>query len=71
MKHPYRSCKDRHLRDVLEHAHKQGWNVCVSRNNHLKVVSPEGRKFFCSSTPSDPRAALNFRAMLRKNGLKV
>lgn len=61
----------RDLRDIVQAAEEAGWEVGFTKKNHLQLRSPDGVTVFGPGTPSDWRAILNFRAKLRREGLKV
>jgi len=48
-----------------------GWKVDKRKAGHVCFETPDGRKVFTSSTPSDKRAFLNLRSELRRHGLTV
>lgn len=56
------------LNDLIKQAQKQGWSIDRTKNNHYKWLSPLGRFFFSSGTPSDHRALKNIQRDLRKYG---
>ena len=41
----------------------------VRRNGHGLITLPNGYRYFCARTPSDPRTQKNILATLRRNGL--
>jgi hypothetical protein len=57
------------LRRLAAEAQRQGWSVEKTGGGHLKWVAPSGARVYTASTPSDPRAFANVRAMLRRAGL--
>jgi len=56
---------------LLELATQQGWKVEQRSNNHYKLVAPNGKVVFTSSTPSDKRAIENIKRDLRSGGLVI
>ena len=59
------------IRHLLKQATLQGAVVTVGRNNHHRVLCPNGAIVVIASSPSDHRAAANIRAMLRRQGITV
>lgn len=59
------------LKSLLNLAVKQGWVVEQRSNNHYKLIAPNGKVVFTSSTPSDRRAIENIKRDLRANGLVI
>lgn len=59
------------MKQLQAEATNQGWEVRILTSGHLCWVSPEGRKVFGAQTPSDPRAILNHRSILRRYGFRV
>jgi hypothetical protein len=59
------------LRSLLELATQQGWTVEQRNTNHYKLVAPNGKVVFTSSTPSDRRAIENIKRDLRSGGLVI
>lgn len=53
---------------LIKEAKKQGWEVKQTNGSHYKWVSPIGKFFFTSLTPSDHRALKNIERDLRVNG---
>lgn len=59
------------LKALQRTATRAGWRVEVTRHNHLRWKSPDGKHvYFTASTPSDHRAIRNIRSELRKRGLE-
>jgi hypothetical protein len=56
------------VNDLIKEAEKQGWEVTMTKNSHLKWVSPLGGLFYSSSTPSDWRVVMKITRDLRMNG---
>lgn len=56
--------------DLLELCKQQGWVVGKTNRGHWKCCPPAGRIIITSGTDSDHRGVLNFRADLRRHGLK-
>jgi hypothetical protein len=59
------------LKSLLELATQQGWRVEQRNTNHYKLVAPNGKVVFTSSTPSDRRAIENIKRDLRSGGLVI
>jgi hypothetical protein len=59
------------LRALLTLAENQGWRVTMTQKNHYKLVAPNGKVVFTSSTPSDSRAIKNIERDLRSGGLVI
>lgn len=57
---------NRQMNEVIREAVAQGWRFGKARNNHVKMMTPDGRVVFGPSTPSDHRAILNFKAKLKR-----
>lgn len=51
-------------------ARDQGWEYSKTSGGHHRLVSPQGRIVMNSGTPSDYRSVKNFRAELKRHGLK-
>lgn len=60
--------KSKEVSLLIKEAECQGWQVHATRKGHYKWISPLGRFFFSSSTPSDHRALDNLKRDLRVNG---
>lgn len=56
------------FKTLINDAKQQGWTVELTRGGHYKWVSPLGKFFFSSQTPSDNRALANLERDLRVNG---
>jgi predicted RNA binding protein YcfA (HicA-like mRNA interferase family) len=54
------------LAKLLRQASACGWQVTRTRGGHWRLRHPGGVVVVMSSTPSDRRALLNFRAQLRR-----
>jgi predicted RNA binding protein YcfA (HicA-like mRNA interferase family) len=54
------------LAKLLRQASACGWQVTRTRGGHWRLRHPGGGVVVMSSTPSDRRALLNFRAQLRR-----
>lgn len=54
-------------------AEEQGWDVSLTGGGHYKFLSPDPSvpPIYTSSTPSDYRSLLNFKARLRRSGLRL
>lgn len=59
------------VRRLARAASVAGWNVKRTGGGHLRFQAPGGPPLFTSSTPSDPRGILNFKARLRRSGLQL
>ena len=59
------------LKSLLELATQQGWQVERRNSNHYKLIAPNGKVVFTSSTPSDNRAILNIKRDLKSAGLVI
>jgi hypothetical protein len=59
------------LKLLLELASDQGWQIEKRNNNHYKLIAPNGKVVFTSSTPSDRRAIENIKRDLRSGGLVI
>ncbi len=68
-----RLSSDRDFRELFDKATTAGWRVERTGGNHVRLLSPDRSvpPVITSSTPSDPRAIKNLRAMLRRYGLDV
>lgn len=55
---------------LIELAKNQGWEYSKTSSGHHRLVSPQGRIVMNSGTPSDYRSVKNFRAELKRWGLK-
>lgn len=62
--------RDKELRKVAAKAKKQGWEVELTKKNHLRFTSPDGEVVGNSGTPSDYRGQKNFLADLKRAGFK-
>ena len=50
----------------------QGWRYEESAKGHVRLLSPDGKTIIGhSGTPSDHRAGKNFRARLKRAGVKL
>ena len=56
------------VNNLIKDAEKQGWDVSLTNNSHLKWMGPAGQLFFSSSTPSDWRVVMKIKKDLRMNG---
>jgi hypothetical protein len=59
------------LKALLSLAEDQGWRVSRTNNGHYKLIAPNGKIVFTSSTPSDNRAIKNIERDLRSGGLII
>lgn len=58
-------------RDLVKRARKKGWYVRFGGSGHIKMTPPDGSPtVVIPATPSDHRAHLNLRALLRRRGLE-
>jgi hypothetical protein len=57
--------------EYIRAAETAGWTVRLTGRDHLRFQGPDGQVIFASQTPSDHRAHLNLRAMLRRAGLAL
>lgn len=62
---------DRETRAILRVAMDAGWTVERTKSQHMKVTSPRGVVIITAGTASDRRACKNFRARLRRAGLRI
>ncbi len=56
------------LRGIARLARRQGWDIVRQRNSHLCWISPDGRRFINSSTPSCYKGVKNFVSRLQREG---
>jgi hypothetical protein len=56
------------LQQLITKAVRQGWEVEVTKSNHLKWISPSGERFTSAKTPSDHRAIKYVKQYLRRYG---
>ncbi|WP_299314744.1 hypothetical protein [uncultured Halomonas sp.] len=62
--------KSKEIQKVVKDHIRQGWRYEPGKK-HGKLVAPNGRKALIPFTPSDWRAARNFRSQLRRaTGIK-
>lgn len=54
------------LQDLAEYASRHGWSISRTSGGHICFTKPGYPPVYTSSTPSDPRSALNARAKLRR-----
>jgi hypothetical protein len=54
------------VKELIREAKAAGWKVTLTRNSHLKFVSPDGHVLHSGGTPGDWRAQRNLRAQLRR-----
>lgn len=50
---------------------RSGWTVEQTGGNHMRFTPPAGRFIICSLSPSDHRAMLKVRCVLRRAGLGI
>jgi hypothetical protein len=60
----------RDLKDVIQQARDQGWEVRLTNGGHYCFRAPNGTQVFGASTPSDVRSIANLRARLKRNGFR-
>lgn len=58
-------------RPIAAKALAQGWTIGSTKGGHLVWRSPEGRKVFSPSTPSDHRSLPNVIRKLKHGGLEL
>lgn len=56
------------VNQLVKQAKAQGWFITRTKTTHLKWMSPTGKFFFSSGTPSDSRAIKNLKRDLKVNG---
>jgi len=54
------------IQDLADYATSLGWKVSRTRGGHIRFTKEGYPPIYTSSTPSDPRAGLNARALLRR-----
>ncbi|PRB81495.1 type II toxin-antitoxin system HicA family toxin [Pseudomonas sp. MYb185] len=54
------------LQELADFAVGLGWQVSRTRGGHIRFTKEGYPPIYTSSTPSDPRAGLNARALLRR-----
>lgn len=59
---------DKDTEKMIRQARKQGWDVSLTKGNHVKFVPPEGAIIFGSLTGS-VTSQRKLRAQLKKAGL--
>lgn len=58
------------FRAIVKVAQKYGWRVQITKNNHVKFLSPDGQTTIVAGTTAGSNKALaNLKAQLRKAGL--
>lgn len=58
--------------EVIRAAQMQGWRLELSQKGHPRLYAPDGKTIIGhSGTPSDFRAFHNFRARLKRAGVKL
>jgi hypothetical protein len=61
----------REMTMLLREVQKLGFEVKYRKCGHYKIMTPQG-PVFCSSTPSDRRAAIHrIKSELRKHGVEL
>jgi hypothetical protein len=63
--------KPKSLKQLLERAQDLGCVITLTRNHHMKIVTPSGQIYFCAQTASDSRTERNIRAGLRQRGVDL
>lgn len=53
---------------LLRRLTRQGWSWSWTKHHHVRLVSPKGRLYFASGSPSDVRAVRKITADLRRMG---
>lgn len=67
-----RGISDKHVRQLLTKARKQGCTFVRSGGDHIRVLGPDDKLITSTGmTASDHRSWLNVRAELRKAGVDV
>ena len=57
-----------HSREIREFASELGYQIEMTKSNHIKFRHPRGKKIvFTSGTPSDRRSYMNCRMELERN----
>jgi hypothetical protein len=56
------------VNNLIKEAEGQGWQIVMTKSNHLKWLSPLGGLFYSSSTPSDWRVVMKIKKDLRMRG---
>lgn len=56
---------------IFAAARAQGWTVTHTRSSHVMLTHPGRPRIYVASTPSDRRAWLNVRALLRREGVSL
>ncbi|WP_163557532.1 type II toxin-antitoxin system HicA family toxin [Halomonas sp. NO4] len=54
------------VKPLIDYAHRHGFEVSMTRKNHLKFRRPGYPTIFTSSTPSDNRTVKNTLSQLRR-----
>lgn len=58
------------VRRIVEELETRGWRIV--KNKHWKAYAPDGSSPVCMAvTPSDRRALLNIRSVLRRRGVEL
>ena len=61
----------RDFRPLARLALRQGWTIELTRKLHLRFIAPSGHVGIGPGTPFDYGSVKNFRAQLRRKGLRV
>lgn len=59
------------VRRWVKIARKAGWTVELTKDSHVRWLSPNGGRTYTSGSPSDGRGRLNARSELRRLGLDI
>jgi hypothetical protein len=54
------------MRPIVDQAAKEGWNISLTSNGHIRFTHPCGALVHGPSTPSDHRGLKNLKATLRR-----
>lgn len=63
--------RPKHYSQLIDRAIKQGCVVTRTKNDHLKITTPNGTVVFGPMTASDVRSWRNVRATLKRQGLNL
>lgn len=62
--------KDKACRELVVRALEAGWTARVTGSSHVALTSPAGKVVVTAATTGDHRTARNFRAQLKRAGLR-
>lgn len=65
-KHAGHLSTNKDLNELIRKATEAGWSAEKTRNNHIKLTTPEGAPVFCSQAPKDRRALENIRKEMER-----